>query len=45
MRKFTYTNDGETNEGSCNTYLNLNLTAANALVDQLSLAYQLTKTL
>ena len=42
-RKFTYTEHGETKEGSCSTYLNL--TAAKAFVDQLSLAYQLAKTL
>ena len=40
-RKFTYTKDGETKEGSCSTYLNL--TAAKALVDQLPLAYQIDK--
>ena len=42
-RKFSYTKDGETKEGSCSTYLNL--IAANALVDQLPLAYQLAKKL
>ena len=42
-RKFTFTKDGETNEGSCNTYLNL--IAAKALVDQLLLAYQFAKKL
>ena len=42
-RKFRYTKDGETNEGSCSTYLNL--IAAKALVDQLALAYQLAKNL
>ena len=36
-RKFSYTKDGETKEGSCSTYLNL--TAVKALVDQLPLAY------
>ena len=40
-RKFTYTNDGKTKEGSCSTYLNL--TATKALVEQLQLAYQLAK--
>ena len=35
-RKFTYTKDGEANEGSCSTYLNLS--ATKALVEQLSLA-------
>ena len=40
-RKFTYTKDGETKEGSCSTYLNL--TATKALVEQLPLAYQLAK--
>ena len=38
-RKFSFTKDGETKEGSCSTYLNL--IAAKALVDQLPLAYQL----
>ena len=42
-RKFRYTKDGETEEGSCSTYLNL--IAAKALVDQLTLAYQLAKNL
>ena len=42
-RKLSYTKDGETNEGSCSTYLNL--TSANSLIKQLSLAYQLTKNL
>ena len=42
-RKFRYTKDGETKEGSCSTYLNL--IAAKALVDQLPLAYQLAKNL
>ena len=42
-RKFTYTKDAETKEGSCSTYLNL--TAAKALVDQLPLAFQLAKNL
>ena len=42
-RKFTNTRDGETKEGSCNTYLNL--TATKALVEQLPLAYQLAKNL
>ena len=37
-RKFTYTKDGETKQGSSSTYLNL--TAAKALVDQLPLAYR-----
>ena len=40
-RKFTYTKGGETKEGSCSTYLNL--TATKALVEKLSLAYQLAK--
>ena len=40
-RKFRYTKDNETKEGSCSTYLNL--IAAKALVDQLPLAYQLAK--
>ena len=40
-RKFTYTKDGETKEGSCSTYLNL--IATKALVEQLPLAYQLAK--
>ena len=40
-RKFTYTKDGDTKEGASSTYLNL--TAAKALVDQLSLAYKLAK--
>ena len=35
-RKCTYTNNGETNKGSCSTYLNL--TATKALVEQLPLA-------
>ena len=39
----SYTKDGETKEGSCSTYLNL--IAAQALVDQLPLAYQLAKKL
>ena len=43
MRKFSYTKDGETKEGFCNTYLNL--IAAKALVDQLPLSYQLAKNL
>ena len=42
-RKFTYTKDGETKEGSSSTYLNL--TAAKALVDELILADQLAKNL
>ena len=42
-RKFTYTIDGETNEGLCSTYLNLS--ATNALLEQLPLAYQLAKNL
>ena len=42
-RKFTYTKDGETKENSCSTYLNLS--ATKALVAQLPLAYQLTKSL
>ena len=42
-RKFTYTKDGETKEGSCSTYLNLSVTKA--LVEQLPLAYQLAKSL
>ena len=42
-RKFTYTKDGETKEGFCSTYLNLNV--AKALVDQLQFAYQLAKKL
>ena len=42
-RKFTYTKDGETKEGSFRTYLNL--TAAKALVDLLPLAYQLAQNL
>ena len=42
-RKFSYTKDGETKEGSCSTYLNL--IAAKGLVDQLPLAYQLAKKL
>ena len=40
-RKFIYTKNGETKEGSSNTYLNL--TAATALVDQRQFAYQLAK--
>ena len=40
-RKFTYTKDGKTKEGSCSTYLNLS--ATKALVEQLPLAYQLAK--
>ena len=42
-RRFYYTKDNETKEGSCSTYLNL--TAAKALVDQLPLADQLAKNL
>ena len=42
-RKFSYTKDGETKEGSSTIYLNL--TATKALVDQLELAYQLAKNL
>ena len=42
-RQFSYIKDGETKEGFSSTYLNL--TAAKALVDQLSLAYQLAKKL
>ena len=42
-RKFSYTKDGETKEGSYTIYLNL--TAIKALVDQLALAYQLAKNL
>ena len=42
-RKFTYTKDGDTNDGASSTYLNL--TAAKALVEQLPLAYQLAKNL
>ena len=42
-RKFTYTKDGETKEGSCSTYLNLS--ATKGLVEQLPLAYQLAKSL
>ena len=42
-RKFNYIKDGETKEGSSRTYLNL--TAAKALIDQLQLAYQLSKKL
>ena len=42
-RKFTYTKDGETKEGSCSTYLNLS--ATKALVEQLPLSYQLAKSL
>ena len=40
-RKFIYTKNGETKEGSSNTYLNL--TAATALVYQRQFAYQLAK--
>ena len=36
-RKFSYTKDGETKEGSSTIYLNLS--ATKALVDQLALAY------
>ena len=36
-RKFTYTKDGKTKEGSCST--SLNLTNAKALIDQLPLDY------
>ena len=43
MRKFTYTKDGETKEGSCSTYLNLS--ATKAVVEPLPLAYQLAKSL
>ena len=42
-RKFTYTKDGETKEGSCSTYLHLS--ATKALVEQLPLAYQLAENL
>ena len=42
-RQFSYIKDGETKDGSSSTYFNL--TAAKALVDQLPLAYQLTKKL
>ena len=42
-RKFSYTKNGETIEGSSTIYLNM--TAAKALVDQLPLAYQLAKNL
>ena len=42
-RKFTYTKDGETKEGSCST--SLNLSATKALVEQLPLVYQLAKSL
>ena len=42
-RKFSYTKNGETKEGSSTIYLNL--TATKALVDQLALAYQLAKNL
>ena len=42
-RKFTYTKEGETKKGNCSTYLNLS--ATKALVEQLSLAYQLAKSL
>ena len=42
-RKFSYTNNGKTKEGSCSIYLNL-ITAI-AFVDQLPLAYQLAKKL
>ena len=41
--KFSYTKDGDTKEGSSSIYLNL--TDTKALVDQLSLAYQLAKNL
>ena len=42
-RNFSYTKNGETNKGSCSTYLNL--IVAKALVDQLPLGYQLAKKL
>ena len=42
-RKYTYTKDNQTKEGSTNTYLNL--TAAAALVDQLPGVYQFAKNL
>ena len=42
-RKFSYTKDGETKEGSFTIYLNV--TATTALVDQLALSYQLAKNL
>ena len=42
-RKFSYTKNGETKEGSCSTYFNL--IAAKAVVDQLPLSYQLAKKL
>ena len=40
-RKFTFTKDDETKEDASSAYINL--TAAKALVDQLSLAYKLAK--
>ena len=42
-RKYTYTKDGQSKEGSTSTYLNL--TAAAALVDQLPGVYQFEKNL
>ena len=42
-RKFTYTKDNETKEGSCSRYLNL--TSTKALVEQVPLASQLAKNL
>ena len=42
-RKFTYTKDGETKEGASSTYLNL--TAAEALVEQFGLVNKLAKNL
>ena len=42
-RKYTYTNDGQSKEGSTSTYLNL--TAAASLVDRLPGVYQFTKNL
>ena len=42
-RKFTYTKNGETIEGSCSTYLDL--TATKAMIEQLPLSYQLAKKL
>ena len=42
-RKYTYTKDGQSKEGSTSTYFNL--TAAAALVDQLSGVYQFAKNL
>ena len=42
-RKYTYTKDGQSKEGSTSTYLNL--TTAAALVDQLPGVYQFAKNL